>query len=79
MRNFVQPLQSTRCAHCDGELRFKLSEPGDPGLDLDVQIFVCAKCGREHSRTVVHDRYAAHSARNISPGTQERAGGARLA
>jgi DNA-directed RNA polymerase subunit RPC12/RpoP len=79
MRNFVQPLQSTRCAHCDGELRFKLSEPGDPGLDLDVQIFVCAKCGREHSRTVVHDRYAAHSACGIPAATTEHAGRGRLA
>ena len=63
MRNLVQPLPSMRCSHCKGELHFKLVEPSCPGLDRDVEIFVCANCGREHSRVVLHDRYAAHFAR----------------
>ena len=34
MRNLVQPLPSTHCEHCDGELLFKCIERDD------VQIFV---------------------------------------
>ena len=56
MRNLVQPLPSTHCEHCDGELLFKCIERDD------VQIFVCAKCGREHTRKLIHEPYTAHTA-----------------
>ena len=63
MRNLVQPLPSMHCEHCDGELLFKRIEPDDPAFDIEVQIFVCAKCGREHSRKLIHEPYTAHTAR----------------
>ena len=64
MRNLVRPPPSLHCEHCDGELRLKLSEPSDPVLDLDTEIFVCAKCGHEHLYVVGHNHYAAHTASN---------------
>jgi hypothetical protein len=70
MRNLVEPLPSTHCEHCNRELLFKRIEADDKALDLEVQIFVCAKCGREHSRKLIHERYTAHSA-----GSAERKGG----
>ena len=60
MRNLVQPLPCMHCDHCGGELLFKRIEPADPAFDIEVQIFVCAKCGREHSRQLIHERYTAH-------------------
>ena len=72
MRPLVQPLPSMHCNLCDGELRFKVIESGNSELDMDVQIFVCAKCGREHSRVVVHDHYAAHTTASAH-GDQRRA------
>ncbi len=48
MRNLVQPPPSMHCELCDGELRFKRIEPDDPAFDMEVEIFVCAKCGHEH-------------------------------
>ena len=63
MRSLVQPLPSTHCEHCNGELLFERIETDDPALDIEVQIFVCAKCGREHSRKLIHERYTAHTAR----------------
>jgi hypothetical protein len=68
MRNLVQPPPSMRCERCDGELRFKLIEPDDLVLDTEIEIFVCAKCGLRHPRSVVHDRYAAHTVGAIPPG-----------
>ncbi len=62
MRNLIQPLPAMRCTRCDGELLFKCVERGNPVLDIEVQVFVCAKCGREHSRQLTHDRYTAHTA-----------------
>ena len=59
MRNLVQPPPTTHCENCDGELRFKLIEPGDLVFDTAVEIFVCAKCGHEQSFSVIHDPYAA--------------------
>ena len=67
MRNFVQPPPSVHCKFCDGVLRFKQTKPDDPGLDMEVQTFVCTKCGHEYPRTVSHDRYAAHTASNMLP------------
>jgi len=63
MRNLVEPLPSTHCEHCGGMLLFKGTEAEVPALDIEVQIFVCAKCGREHSRKLIHERYTAHTAR----------------
>ena len=62
MRNLTQPPPSMRCEHCNGELRFKRIEPDDPVFDMEVEIFVCAKCGHAHSFPVIHDPYAAHTA-----------------
>ena len=62
MRNLVEPLPSTHCEHCGGELLFKGLERDDPALDLEAQIFVCAKCGCEHSRKLIHEPYTPHTA-----------------
>jgi hypothetical protein len=67
MRNLVQPPPSLHCDLCDGELRLKLIEPANPVLDLDAQMFVCAKCGHWQSYVVDHDPYAAHTASNMPP------------
>ena len=64
MRNLVEPLPSMRCQDCNGELLFKRIEPNDPAFDIEVQIFVCAKCGREHSQRLIQEPYAAHTARD---------------
>jgi len=63
MRNLVQPLPSVHCEHCGGELLFKCIELDDQVLDIEVQVFVCAKCGHEHSRKLIHDPYTAHTLR----------------
>jgi len=52
----TQPPPSSRCNQCGGELRLKLIEAADRGLNLENEIFVCANCDREHSLTVTHDR-----------------------
>jgi len=56
MRTLVQPPPSSHCEYCDGELRLKRVEPAHRPLDLESEIFVCAKCGREQACTVEHDR-----------------------
>ena len=56
MRRITQPPPSSRCDQCGGELRLKLIEDADRGLNLENEIFVCANCGREQSLTVSHDR-----------------------
>ena len=66
MRSFVEPLPAVRCKHCDGELRFKKIEPCSSAQDIDIEIFVCAKCARELSRAVSRDKYAAGSRNNNS-------------
>ncbi len=68
MRNLVQPLRSMHCKHCNGELLFKQIELDDTILEIEVQVFVCAKCGREHSRKLIHDPYTAHTARKRKDG-----------
>jgi hypothetical protein len=75
MRNLVQPPPSLRCEHCDGELQFKRIEPDNPGFDMEVEIFVCSKCGHVHSLPVIHDPYAAHTASSIPPGKVDQPGG----
>ena len=74
MRNLVQPPASMRCHNCDGELRFKLIEPGNPDLDMDVQIFVCANCGREHSGAVIHDQSRACPEQQATAHAPQRGG-----
>ena len=58
MRNLVQPPPSLQCDLCNGELRLKLIETTDKVLDLDAEMFVCAKCGHEQSYVVRHDHYS---------------------
>ena len=67
MRNLVQPPPTMRCKFCDGELRFSSVEPDDPTFDIEIQIFVCVKCGHVHPRKVMHDPYAAHAANWVPP------------
>ena len=55
MRTLVQPPPSSQCHFCGGELRFKRIESASRTLELNNEIFVCAKCGREQSYTVSHD------------------------
>ena len=55
MRTLVQPPPSSQCHFCGGELRFRRIELANRALDLDNEIFVCAKCGRAQSYTVSHD------------------------
>ena len=61
MRPIVQPPSSSRCERCGGELRLKLIEAADRGLDLEYEIFVCANCDREQSLTVSHDHKIPHT------------------
>jgi hypothetical protein len=76
MRNLVEPLPSLHCERCDGELRFKRIESADPVFDTEVEIFVCVKCGRAHSRRMIHDPYAAHVARSMPRSNVNQPGGA---
>ncbi len=55
MRTLVQPPPSSQCHFCGGELRFKRIETASRTLELNNEIFVCAKCGREQSYTVSQD------------------------
>jgi hypothetical protein len=61
MRTIIQPPPSSRCDQCGGELRLKLIEAADRGLDLEYEILVCANCGRERSLTVSHDHKIPHT------------------
>ena len=82
MRNLVQPPPSLHCELCDGELRFKRIESDDPIFDREVEIFVCVECGRVHSHRMIHNPYAAHTARSMPPGNVDHpsgAGGSRYA
>lgn len=47
MRNLVDPPPISRCKLCRGELLLKGIEKCGPHIDLDIQMFVCAKCGQE--------------------------------
>jgi len=77
MRNLVEPPSSLRCKICAGELRFKRIEPVDTVLDIEVAIFVCAKCGHEHSRQRIYDRYVARAVRSMPPSMLGQPGGIR--
>jgi hypothetical protein len=61
MRPLVEPPPSMLCGYCCGELRFKqLIELADHARDLDKEILVCIKCGREQSYIVRHDQNMPH-------------------
>ena len=60
MRTLVEPPPSSRCDLCGGELRLKQIELANRTLDLDNEIFVCAKCGREQACTVSHNHNVRH-------------------
>jgi len=60
MRAMTKPPPSSQCDQCGGELRLKQIEAADRGLDLENEIFVCAKCGREQSLTVGHEHNMPH-------------------
>jgi hypothetical protein len=76
MRNLVEPPPSLHCELCHGELRFKRIEPDDSVFDIEVEIFVCVKCGRVHSHRMIHNPYAAHTARSMPRGKVDQPGGA---
>jgi hypothetical protein len=65
MRTLVHPPPSSHCDFCHGELRLKRLEPDGSVFDLDVETFVCVKCGHEKLYMVRHDPYVAHTAINI--------------
>ena len=75
MRNLVQPPPSMHCELCYGELRFKRIEPDDSAFDMEVEIFVCSKCGHAHSHPVMHNHYAAHNASSMPPAKVGQPGG----
>jgi len=62
MRTLVEPPPSSRCDLCGGELRLKKIESANSILDMDNEIFVCIKCGREQACTVSHN----HNVRQVS-------------
>jgi rRNA maturation endonuclease Nob1 len=61
MRTLIEPPPSTHCDSCGGELRLKLVETANRTMDLENEIFVCERCGREISFITHHDKYAAHT------------------
>jgi uncharacterized protein with PIN domain len=60
MRTLVQPPPSSQCKLCGGELRLKAVESANRHLDLENEIFVCIKCGREEAYTVDHNHTMPH-------------------
>jgi hypothetical protein len=60
MRTMVEPPPSSRCKLCGGELRLKQIEVASRSLELDCEIFVCARCGREQSCTMSHNHTVRH-------------------
>lgn len=60
MRTLVEPAPVSRCDRCGGELRLKLIETANATLDLNDQVFVCAKCGCEMHFIVDHDHHMPH-------------------
>ena len=60
MRTLVQPPPSTHCEKCGGEIRHKRVESANRILDLENEISVCVKCGREQSNMVAHNLRMPH-------------------
>ena len=61
MRPMTQPPPLSHCDQCGGELRLKLIEAADLGLDLEYEVFVCANCGREQWLTMSHNHHMPHT------------------
>ena len=61
MRRLVEPPPSIQCDLCQGGLLLKRIESDAHAVQVDVAIYLCVKCGRERSRKVIHDPYAAHA------------------
>ena len=61
MRRLVDPPPSMKCDLCEGALLLERVEPDVHFVEVDVAIYICVKCGRERSRQVIHDPYAAHA------------------
>ena len=61
MRTLVEPPPWSHCRHCGGELRLKQIESANRTLDLDNEIFVCIKCGREQACAVSHNHTVRHT------------------
>jgi hypothetical protein len=60
VRTLVEPPPSSHCDVCGGELRLKRIESSNRTLDLENEIFACAKCGREQWCTMSHNHNARH-------------------
>jgi hypothetical protein len=60
MRTLVEPPPSSHCDLCGGELRLKLIESANSDFDLENELLVCIKCGREQSCTVSQNHRARH-------------------
>jgi len=60
-RTIVEPPPSSHCDLCGGELRLKLIESANRVLDLDREIFLCAKCGHEQSYIMTHNHKSPHT------------------
>ena len=60
MRTLVEPPPSSRCDLCGGELQLKQIKSANRTLDLENEIFVCVKCGREQSCIVSHSHNVRH-------------------
>ena len=58
MRTLVEPPPVSRCDLCRGELRLKRIETDGRTPELESEIFVCVKCGREQSYRVSRSPYA---------------------
>jgi len=68
MRALVHPPPSLHCDLCHGELRFKKVEPVGPrSLELDIETFVCTKCGHEQPFGVGRNHYSAQTASSRPP------------
>ncbi len=65
MRRLVEPSPSTQCELCHGGLLLKRIEPDVQVIEVDVAIYLCVKCGRERSRRVIHDPYAARASPRV--------------
>lgn len=65
MRPMTPLPPSARCHHCGGELRLKTIEDAGPGIDMDVEIVTCVRCGFEQEITIAHDQHIPRPARRI--------------
>lgn len=57
-----------KCELCDGALLLNHVEPDATTFEIEVAMYVCAKCGHGQSRRAPHDPYTARVARGVSHG-----------